>query len=77
MAYHSALEQIGLADREGSATLLVAKRVTDVATQGELNPERLTAATPVQVNSTIVWGRRTNERAARASVKVLARPPRW
>jgi len=39
------LHQLGLADREDGATLIVAKRIIDLAMQGERDPERLTAAT--------------------------------
>jgi hypothetical protein len=44
-AYHAVLHQLGLADVEDGATLMVAKRIIDVATLGERDPERLTAAT--------------------------------
>jgi hypothetical protein len=45
IAYHAVLHQLGLADREDSATLMVAKRIIDLAAQGERDPERLAAAT--------------------------------
>ncbi len=45
VAYGAVLHQVGLADREDGATLIVAKRIIDLATQGERDPERLTAAT--------------------------------
>jgi hypothetical protein len=45
IAYHAALSELGLADVEDGATLMVAKRIVDFATQGERDPERLTAAT--------------------------------
>jgi hypothetical protein len=45
IAYHAVLHQLGLADREDGATLMVAKRITDLAILGERDPERLTAAT--------------------------------
>jgi hypothetical protein len=45
VAYHAALDQLGLADREDGATLLVAQRIIELAAQGERDPERLTAAT--------------------------------
>jgi hypothetical protein len=45
IAYHAALNQLGIADREDGATLLVAKRIIDLASEGERDPERLTAAT--------------------------------
>jgi hypothetical protein len=45
IAYHAALHQLGLADREDGATLMVAKRILDLAIMGERDPERLTAAT--------------------------------
>jgi hypothetical protein len=45
IAYHAVLHQLGLADIEDAATLIVAKRVIDLAAQGERDPERLTSAT--------------------------------
>jgi hypothetical protein len=45
IAYHAVLHQLGLTDREDGATLIVAKRIIDLATQGEDDPERLAAAT--------------------------------
>jgi hypothetical protein len=45
IAYHAALGRLGLVDREDGATLMVAKRIIDLATLGERDPERLTAAT--------------------------------
>jgi hypothetical protein len=45
VAYHAVLHQLGLVDREDGATLMVAKRIIDLATLGERDPERLTAAT--------------------------------
>jgi hypothetical protein len=45
IAYHTVLDRLGLPDREDGATLVVAKRIIDLATQGERDPERLTAAT--------------------------------
>ena len=39
------LHQLGLVDREDGATLMVAKRIIDLATLGERDPERLMAAT--------------------------------
>ena len=45
IAYHAVLGQLGLVDREDGATLTVAKRIVDLAAQGERDPERLTAAT--------------------------------
>jgi hypothetical protein len=44
VAYGAVLHQLGLADREDGATLMVAKRIIDLATQGERDPERLMAA---------------------------------
>jgi len=40
IAYHAVLHQLGLADREDGATLIVAKRIIDLAMQGERDPER-------------------------------------
>jgi hypothetical protein len=45
IAYHAVLGQLGLVVREDGATLTVAKRIVDLAAQGERDPERLTAAT--------------------------------
>jgi hypothetical protein len=45
IAYRAALHQLGLTDREDRATLIVAKRIIDLAVQGERDPARLTAAT--------------------------------
>jgi len=45
IAYHAVLHQLGLVDREDGATLTVAKRIVDLAAEGERDPERLTAAT--------------------------------
>jgi hypothetical protein len=45
IAFHAVLHRFGLVDVEDRATLMVAKRIVDLAAQGELDPERLTAAT--------------------------------
>ena len=45
IAYHAVLGQLGLADRENGATLTIAKRIVDLAAEGDRDPERLTAAT--------------------------------
>jgi len=45
IAYHAVLHQLGLVDHEDGATLLVAKRIVDLALLGERDPERLSAAT--------------------------------
>jgi hypothetical protein len=45
VAYRATLHQLGLVDREDGATLMVARRIIDLATQGERDPERLVAAT--------------------------------
>jgi len=45
IAYRAVLAQLGLVDHEDSATLTVAKRIVDLAAEGERDPERLTAAT--------------------------------
>ena len=45
IAYHAVLHQLGLVDREDGATLTVAKRIVDLAAEGERDPDRLTAAT--------------------------------
>ena len=45
IAYHAVLHQLGLVDHENGATLIVAKRIVDLASQGERDPERLVATT--------------------------------
>ncbi len=45
VAYHAALNQLGLANVEDGATLTVAKRIVDLAAQGERDPVRLTVTT--------------------------------
>jgi hypothetical protein len=45
IAYHAVLHYLGLADRRDGLTLVVAKRIVDLAAQGERDPERLIAAT--------------------------------
>jgi hypothetical protein len=45
VAYKATLDLLRLADREDTGTLMVAKRIIDLATQGERDPERLMAAT--------------------------------
>jgi hypothetical protein len=45
IVYHAVLHQLGLFDREDAAALMVAQRIIDLATQGERDPERMTAAT--------------------------------
>jgi hypothetical protein len=45
IAYGAVLHQLGLVEREDGATLMVAKRIIELATQGERDPERLAAAT--------------------------------
>jgi hypothetical protein len=44
-AYHAILEELRLSDREDAATLMVAKRVIEVAALGERDPQRLVDAT--------------------------------
>jgi hypothetical protein len=44
-AYHAVLSDLGLADQEDSITLLVARRIIDLAAEGERDPERLRATT--------------------------------
>jgi hypothetical protein len=44
VAYHAVLHELGLADVEDRATLMVAKRIVDRAALGERDPERLAAA---------------------------------
>ena len=45
IAYHAVLHQLSLVDREDGATLMVAKRIINLASQGEHDPERLVATT--------------------------------
>jgi hypothetical protein len=42
-AYHAVLSDLGLSDHEDSITLLVARRIIDLAAEGERDPERLRA----------------------------------
>jgi hypothetical protein len=44
-AYHAVLSDLGLSDHEDSITLLVARRIIDLATEGERDPDRLRATT--------------------------------
>jgi hypothetical protein len=43
-AYHAILEELRLSDREDAGTLMVAKRVIEVAALGEHDPQRLADA---------------------------------
>jgi len=45
IAYDAVLHQLGLVDREDGTTLMVAKRIVDLASLGERDPERLVATT--------------------------------
>jgi hypothetical protein len=45
IAYHAALDHLGLIDREDGMTLLIARRIIELATLGERDPERLVAGT--------------------------------
>jgi hypothetical protein len=45
IAYHAVLHQLGLVDREDGATLMVARRIIDLAAHGERDPEHLVAKT--------------------------------
>jgi hypothetical protein len=42
-AYHAVLSDLGLSDHEDSITLLVARRIIDLAAEGERDPDRLRA----------------------------------
>jgi hypothetical protein len=73
IAYHGALDRLGLADREDGATLLVASRITDLATRGRARPPASdwgSGRSAVQVDPgrapvpTIVRRRRSDQRAA-------------
>jgi hypothetical protein len=44
-AYHAVLTELRLSDREDAGTLVVAKRVIEIAARGERNPQRLADAT--------------------------------
>ena len=44
-AYHAILKELRLSDREDAGTLMVAKRVIEVAALGERDPQRLADAT--------------------------------
>jgi hypothetical protein len=44
-AYQAVLSDLGLADHEDSLTLLVARRIIDLAAEGERDPDRLRAST--------------------------------
>jgi hypothetical protein len=48
-AYHAVLTELRLSDREDAGTLMVAKRVIEIAARGERNPQRLADATLVAV----------------------------
>ena len=43
-AYHAALDQLGLADQEVGMTLMIARRIIDLAAKGEREPKRIAAA---------------------------------
>jgi hypothetical protein len=45
IAYHAVLHHFRLSDRTDGVTLVIAKRIVDLAAQGERDPERLIAAT--------------------------------
>jgi hypothetical protein len=45
VAYYAVLRHLGLVQREDGATLLVAKRIVQLAAEGQRDPERLMAAT--------------------------------
>ena len=45
IAYHAVLHQLNLSDRADGLTLVIAKRIVDLAAQGERDSERLIAAT--------------------------------
>jgi hypothetical protein len=48
-AYHAVLIDLGLSDQEDAVTLLVARRVIELASEGERDPGRLRAATLASV----------------------------
>jgi hypothetical protein len=54
IAYGAALHQLGLVDCEDSATLMVAKRIIDLASLGERDSERLVAMTVETLRSSRV-----------------------
>jgi hypothetical protein len=45
VAYYAVIRHLGLAQREDGATLLVAKRIVQLASEGQRDPARLMAAT--------------------------------
>jgi hypothetical protein len=45
IAYQAVLHHLGLSSRKDDITLVVAKRIVDLAAKGERDPERLVAAT--------------------------------
>jgi hypothetical protein len=45
IAYGAVLQRLNLADRQDGITLMIAKRIIGLATQGERDPERLMART--------------------------------
>jgi hypothetical protein len=47
--YYAALADLGLSDQEDAATLLVARRVIELASEGERDAGRLRAATLASV----------------------------
>jgi hypothetical protein len=44
-AYQAVLTELGLSDNEDKITLLVARRIIELASKGERDPDRLRAAT--------------------------------
>jgi hypothetical protein len=48
-AYGAILTDLGLSDQEDAVTLLVARRVIELASEGELDPDRLRSATLASV----------------------------
>jgi hypothetical protein len=45
VAYHAVLTELGLPDRQNSSTLMIARRIIELATLGERDPERMVTAT--------------------------------
>jgi hypothetical protein len=50
-AYQATLTDLGLSDQEDAITLLVARRIIDLASKGERDPDRLRDATLASVKT--------------------------
>jgi hypothetical protein len=52
LAYHAVLRHLGLADREDGATLMVAKEIVALASEGERDPGSINGRSPSSVHRT-------------------------